>query len=167
MESIKDVCKETIVYVDESGIDSYLYNPYGWSAQGKKVYGEVSGRRFARESFIAALCNGKIISPLCYQGTCNTEIFNMWVEDFLVPCLRPGQIIILDNATFHKSEKTKKLIEEAGCTLIFLPPYSPDLNPIETFWANLKAKVRSIISEIPTIQEAIDHAFNMFIAKVL
>jgi transposase len=73
----------------------------------------------------------------------------------------------LDNATFHKSEETKRIIESAGCRLIFLPPYSPDLNPIEVFWANLKAKIKSIVEQHHTIQNAIDAAFNTFIPQVL
>lgn len=98
---------------------------------------------------------------MCYQGTCDTVLFNTWVQDFLVPTLRPGQVVVLDNATFHKSEKTRHLIEEAGCQLLFLPPYSPDLNPIEIFWANLKAKIKSIIYKFKTLQQAIDHAFSL------
>ena len=69
----------------------------------------------------------------------------------------------MDNATFHKSSKTEELIEKAGCKLLFLPPYSPDLNPIEKFWANLKAKIRNVIPFFPTLENAIDYSINMFI----
>ena len=85
----------------------------------------------------------------------------MWIEDFLVPVLKPGQVVILDHATFQKSDKTKKAIESAGCFLLFLPPYSPDLNPIETFWAILKARIRSVINNFSTLQNALDYAFSM------
>jgi transposase len=78
-----------------------------------------------------------------------------------IPALKPGQVIVMDNASFHKSAKTKQLIENAGCTLLFLPPYSPDLNPIEVFWANFKAKIRNIIHNFQTLQQAIDFAFNV------
>ncbi len=161
MEQIKPYSKESLVYVDESGIDSYMHRPFGWAKRGKLVYGEISGKRYARESFVAAKCESKILAPFCYQGTCNTDLFNLWVENFLVPVLEPGQVVILDNATFHKSEKTKILIENAGCRLLFLPPYSPDLNPIEIFWANLKAKIRASISIFSTLSQAIDHAFSL------
>jgi isfu1 transposase len=127
------------------------------------LIGEVSGKRFARESFVAALCNKKILAPFCYQGTCNTALFNMWIELFLLPEIQEGQVVIVDNATFHKSEKTKQLIESKGCKVIFLPPYSPDLNPIEIFWANLKHKIKSIIHEFKTLQEAIDHVFRLYL----
>jgi transposase len=152
--------------VDESGIDTCVDRSFGWSARGEKIYGETRGKRFARESFIAALNGKKVLAPFCYNGTCNTDLFNLWISKFLVPCLRPGQVIILDNATFHKSETTRNLIESAGCTLLFLPPYSPDLNPIETFWANLKNKIRNLIPNFQNLQQAIDYAFKMYDAKV-
>lgn len=157
---------EDLVYVDESGIDTFLHRTHGWGKRGEQVMGEVSGKRFARESFVAGLCAQKVLAPFCYQGTRNSELFNMWVENFLVPDLKPGQVVIWDNATFHKAEKTRRLIEKAGCQIIFLPPYSPDLNPIEIFWANLKAKIKQIIKSSQSLQQAIDHAFNAFTPQV-
>ena len=78
-----------------------------------------------------------------------------------MPELKPGQIVILDNASFHKSQIAKEMVEKAGYTLLFLPPYSPDLNPIEKYWNWLKSKVRSIIHRFKTLAEAIDYAFTM------
>ena len=161
MEKIATYSKESIVYIDESGIDSYAYKPYGRAKKGTLVYGDLSGKRFARESFVAAKCGSQILAPLCYQGTCDTILFNTWVERFLVPILKPNQVVVLDNATFHKSPKTKKLIEAAGCTLLFLPPYSPDLNPIEKFWAWLKAQINKSIHTFSNLSGAIDHVFSM------
>lgn len=161
MEQIAPFSKEDLVYVDESGIDSYVHQSFGWAKRGAKVFGEVSGKRYARESFVAAKCGSEVLAPFCFQGTCYTDLFNLWIETCLVPVLKPGQVVILDNATFHKSEKTKTLIENAHCTLLFLPPYSPDLNPIETFWANLKSKIREFLKCCSSLSEAIDHAFAL------
>jgi isftu1 transposase len=86
-------------------------------------------------------------------------LFNFWLENFLLPALGPGYTLVMDNAAFHKSEYTKILIKNAGCQLLFLPPYSPDFNPIEKFWANLKAKIKKIIGRFSTLAEAIDEAF--------
>ena len=72
-------------------------------------------------------------------------LFQYWVENFLLKELRSGQVVVLDNATFHKSNKVKDLIESVGCSIIFLPPYSPDLNPIEKFWAHMKRWIRAIV----------------------
>ena len=87
-------------------------------------------------------------------------MFNFWLENFLLPSLGSGYTLIMDNAAFHKSEDTKILIKNAGCQLFFLPPYSPDLNPIEKFWANLKAKIKKIIGKFETLSEAIDEALT-------
>lgn len=127
--------------------------------RGEKVYGGVSGNRYARESFIAAQNQSSILAPFCYTGTCDTNLFNAWLEQILVPQLRPGQVIILDNASFHKSKASVEIIQKAGCEILFLPPYSPDLNPIEKFWANFKRGVKEVLSLYSTLAEAIDQSF--------
>jgi transposase len=147
------------VYVDESGIDTYAYRPWARAPRGKIIYGKISGKRYERESFIAAKTREQIIAPFCFKGTCDTKLFNLWVEKSLVPLLRKGQVIIMDNATFHKSKKTRELIENAECKLLFLPPYSPDFNPIEKTWANLKRIISNTISEFTSLSEAINYAF--------
>lgn len=143
------------MYVDESGVDHYFHRPFARSFVGKLVFGGISGKRYQRESFVAAKVEKKIIAPFCYQGTCDTRLFNLWVEQFLVPELKPGQVVILDNATFHKSQKTRDLIIQAGCRVIFLPPYSPDLNRIEKFWASLKRTIRENLKKFKTLSAAI------------
>lgn len=97
---------------------------------------------------------------MIFEGTCHSELFETWVEKFLIKELIPGQIVIMDNATFHKSAKTKELIEQAGCQLLFLPPYSPDLNPIEKFWAWLKRKIKDIIGSFKTLTDALCFIFK-------
>ena len=149
--------------MDESGIDKYIYRPYGRSLLGKIVQGMVSGKRYQRESFVAGKVGSKIIAPFCYQGTCNTDLFNYWVEHFLVPELSPDQVVILDNATFHKSSKTKRLIESSGCRVLFLPPYSPDLNPIEIFWANFKRTVKEKVKQLKSLSEAVNVSFLSYL----
>lgn len=149
-----------MVYIDETGIDTYLHREYARAQRGKKIIGEVSGRKFARQSIVAAKCGNEILAPFGYTGTCDAKLFNFWLENMLIPNLKPGQIVIMDNASIHKSETTKALIKKAGCTLIFLPPYSPDLNPIERFWAKLKKKLRYIMHQFETFQNAILMAFS-------
>ena len=112
---------------------------------------DISGKRFARESFIAGLIDNQVIAPFCYNDYCLTHrYFNFWLEHFLLPNLDSDYILITDNATFHKSRKPNNLSENARCKLIFLPPYSPDLNPIEKFWANLKNKIKKVITQFET-----------------
>ncbi len=77
----------------------------------------------------------KTMASMVFKGSCNTKLFETWGEQFLIKELKPWQVVVMDNAAFHRSQKTKELIESVGYKLILLPPYSPDLNPIEKFWA--------------------------------
>ena len=99
----------------------------------------------------------------CYNGTCNTDLFNYWIEHFLVPEIQPGFTIIMDNATFHKSQKTRELIQKSGCEILFLPPYSPDLNPIEIFWANLKKTIQKKLQILKNLSGAVNEAFLSYL----
>lgn len=159
LKELESISKEDRVYIDESGINKEYKRDYGRSTRGNKILGSISGLKYARENFIAGKVGSRILAPFCYQGTCDTQLFNMWLKDFLIPELKPGQVVILDNASFHKSEKSQKLIEQAGCKMLFLPPYSPDLNPIELFWANFKRAVRFHLEKLPTLAQAIDFTF--------
>lgn len=149
------------VYIDESGVDKYLQREHARASRGTQIFGAISGKRYARESFIAAKVESSILAPFCYTGTCDTLLFNLWVKDFLIPVLKPGQVVIMDNASFHKSQESQRLIEQAGCKVLFLPPYSPDLNPIEVFWANFKKMIQKNLRKFKTLAEAIDFSFSI------
>ena len=138
---------ERIVYIDESGIDLSICKDRGWGKKSEKLVGKKSGKYYERTNIVAGLVNNKAIAPMVFNGSCNTQLFEAWVEQFLIKELKPGQVVIMDNASFHKSQKTKELIESVGCKVMFLPPYSPDLNPIEKFWANMKRWIKDKISE--------------------
>ena len=122
------------------------------------MVGEISGKRFGRESVISALKDKKFLAPMCFEGTCGTDLFNVWLKQELLPNLTPGQVLIFDNANFHKSVTTRKLVESYGFKTIFLPPYSPDLNPIEKYWANMKTKIRELLPTVATLSQAFDAA---------
>ena len=152
---MKDITKERFVYVDETGINEFFYREKARSPKGKTVTGEVSGKKYQRLSIVDAYCSGKLLAPMVFNGTCDTLLFNYWVENLLIPQLKPGQIVVMDNATIHKGKGLKQLIENAGCSLLYLPPYSPDLNPIEKCWANLKRNLRSIMNKFDSLMEAL------------
>jgi hypothetical protein len=101
--------------------------------EAKKLVGKKSGKYYERTNIIASYVNNKTIAPMVFNGSCNSKVFEQWVEHFLIKELKSGQVVIMDNALFHKSQKTKELIESVGCGLIFLPPYLLDLKPIEKF----------------------------------
>lgn len=145
LEVIKDIDKSRLVYIDESGIDMTICKDRGWGPKNKLLVGTKSGKHFERTNIISGLNDNKAIAPMVFNGSCDTEVFNSWVEQFLIKELKSGQFVVLDNASFHKSSKTIELIESVGCKVIFLPPYSPDLNPIEKFWANMKRWIKQQI----------------------
>jgi transposase len=152
---IKDIAPERLVYIDESGIDMNICKDRGWGKKSEKLAGKKSGKYYERTNIIAGYVNHKSIAPMVFNGSCNTKLFEAWVEKFLIKELNRGQCVVMDNATFHKSEKVKELIESVGCELIFLPPYSPDLNPIEKFWANMKRWIKSGIHHFDKLHQAI------------
>lgn len=161
-EAIKDISAERLVYVDESGIDLAMCKDRGWSAKGSPILAKKSGKYYERTNIIAALTGNKSIAPMIFNGSCNSKLFETWVEKFLIRELKAGQVVIMDNASFHKSQKTRELIESAGCKLIFLPPYSPDLNPIEKFWANMKRYVRNKNTELNKLYDTLVSFFNAY-----
>jgi len=101
-----------------------------------------NGDRHKRLSIVAALSQKVIKAPFVFEGSCTRKVFEIYVEKVLVPELKPGQMVILDNVSFHKGGRIIEMIEDAQCEVLYLPPYSPDLNPIENHWATLKNTMR-------------------------
>jgi transposase len=99
-------------------------------------------------SIIAALNQKKLHSPFVFEDYTNRELFVVYLEQVLIPNLKPGDVVIMDNASFHKGETIKNIIEAAQCTLTYLPPYSPDLNPIEHLWHAVKNSIRKKMAEL-------------------
>ncbi|WP_245397602.1 IS630 family transposase [Candidatus Rhabdochlamydia oedothoracis] len=158
LKKIEAISPEKRVYLDQSGISQYVHRQYARSARGKQIFGGISGKRFGRRSVISALQGKKLLAPMCFEGTCHTDLFNVWLKQELIPNLTHGQVLILDNASFHQSKTTRTLIEESGYEMLFLPPYSPDLNPIEKYWANMKTKIRELLPTVANLSEALDQA---------
>lgn len=134
---------------------------YGYSPKGERLYALKSGRREGRINMIAALCNHQLLAPFTIEGACNRQVFETWIETCLIPELKPGQILIIDNATFHKGGCIEQLLEEAGCQVWYLPPYSPDLNKIEQSWSWLKSRIRKQLDQFPTLREAVEHVLQL------
>jgi transposase len=135
------------VYVDESGIAASETYDYGWCKKGERFYALKSGKSRQRLSIVGALNEKQFMAPLLLNGYCNTQVIDYYVEHCLVPELKPGQVVIWDNASIHKSAQAQRLIERAGCELKFLPPYSPDFNPIEHYWFKIKNTIRKQLSQ--------------------
>ena len=109
---------------------------------------------------IAAQCKKTVLAPLVFEGTTDSRLFNHWLQTCLVPELKPGQVVVMDNYCIHKGVKTQEIIEKVGCEILFLPPYSPDLNPIENLWAIIKSRIKKIKNSCDDFNNAIDLAFS-------
>lgn len=109
---------------------------------------------------IAGYRDGQLIAPFTVEGSCNRTVFETWLEQCLIPQLRPGEWVIVDNATFHHGGRIAQLIEAAGARVVYLPPYSPDLNRIEKCWAWLKSRIRRQLNQYPTLREAMEAVLN-------
>jgi len=136
-----------LVYVDESGMDERDDYGYGWSRSGERFYGLKSGRRQGRVNMIAGYRAGQLIAPFTVEGACNRTVFEIWLETCLIPVLKPGESVIVDNATFDHGGRIAQLIEAAGAQVVYLPPYSPDLNrPIEMLGVVEKSNSQTVTS---------------------
>ena len=145
-----------LVYVDESGMDERDDYGYGWSPAGERLYGLKAGRRQGRVNMIAGYRAGQLIAPFTVEGACNRTVFEIWLETCLIPVRKPGDWVIVDNATFHHGGRIAQLIEAAGGQVVYLPPYSPDLNRIEKCWAWLKSRIRKQLRDTPTLRDAME-----------
>lgn len=114
----------------------------GWSERGHKLIGRAPFGKWSTLTFVAALRSDRIDAPCVLDGPINGQSFTNWVEQFLVPTLAPGDIVIMDNLGSHKGPGVRRAIRAARAKLLFLPPYSPDLNPIEQVFAKLKLMLR-------------------------
>ncbi len=115
---------------------------YGWAPRGRRLIARVPHGHWTTATFLAALRNDCIEAPCLFEGPINGERFLAYIEQFLVPTLKPGDIVVLDNLGSHKGKAVRRAVRAAGAHLLFLPKYSPDLNPIEQVFAKLKTLVR-------------------------
>jgi transposase len=131
-----------LVFVDECSTNTSLSPIYGWSRRGSRVYFEVPRNWGANVTLVSSMSLEGMGASLAVEGSTTREVFEAYLEQVLAPTLKPGQIVVMDNLSSHKGPRVRALIEGRGCELIYLPPYSPDLNPIEEAFAKLKALMR-------------------------
>lgn len=150
---------ENCVYIDEAGIENPLDYPYAYSPRGQPVFAERLGHFTERVSMVAAWCMGKVFAPMTFTGHCNSLLVETWFTKVLLPELRPGQTVILDNASFHRQTELRALLEPLACTLLPLPLYSPDLNKIEHLWHRIKSFVHHDLTPDRDLYAKVNAAF--------
>lgn len=129
---------KTLVFIDESGFRSESFRRFGYAPKGEPVFDLISSQRTRTTTLLAARIDQAFTTHTLFEGSCNAERFNTWLECQLCPQLGENYLVILDNARIHRTERTQELIEATGASLLYLPPYSPDYNPIEHDFANIK-----------------------------
>ena len=130
-----------IVYQDESGFSKGVTRTHGYSKKGNRCYGSHNWNEKGRVNAVGALLGKSLLTVSLFEGSINSDVFYAWVRQDLLRKLPAASVLVMDNATFHKRSDILKSIESAGHEVLFLPPYSPDLNPIEKKWAQYK-KIR-------------------------
>jgi len=137
-----DLAGRRLIFLDETGAATNMTRRYGWAPRGQRAVGYAPNGHWKTTTFLAGLTADGFIAPFVLDGPINQAIFTEYVRQFLVPVLEPGDIVILDNLSSHKGEEAAALIAACGAELRFLPPYSPDMNPIENAFAKLKELLR-------------------------
>ena len=130
------------MFVDETWVKSNMTPAYGWGPTSERVVEAVPHGHWKTTTFVAALRASGVVAPMVVDGAINGAVFRAYVEQVLVRELRPGDVVVMDNLSSHTVSGVRAAIEGAGCRLLYLPPYSPDLNPIENAFAKLKALLR-------------------------
>jgi transposase len=137
-----EIHAERLVFVDEMGANISLAPLYAWSRRGERAFASVP-RNWGKNVTLLASMSIRGMGPcLAVEGSTTREVFLAYLEHVLAPTLRPGQVVVMDNLSSHKGERVRQIIAGRGCELLYLPPYSPDFNPIEEAFAKLKALVR-------------------------
>jgi transposase len=137
-----DLDPEHLVFIDETWASTNMARRHGRCRRGERLRVGIPHGHWKTTTFVAGLTVRGMIAPWVLDGPINREAFETYVEKVLVPELRAGDIVVMDNLSSHKGPKVRELIAKAGATLLFLPPYSPDFNPIENAFAKLKALLR-------------------------
>lgn len=152
--------------MDEAGMLARDVYRWGWSMKGQRKYGQRTGKRQGRVNFIAAMDKQRrVIEPLVFEGACTREVVESWLEALVeqLPYDGSGQkqphVVVMDNATFHKGGRVKEILRKARCMLLYLPPYSPQLNPIEGCWSSIKCKVGQWVDRGMDLRQAVERAF--------
>jgi transposase len=157
----KTLAGDDLITVDEMGCVTGMSRMYGYAPYGERAVSSEPGGKGTRLSLIGALSTEGFLGGIELEGPVNGDVFEAFVEQILVPQLRPGKVVIWDNVSFHRRESLQALIEAHGATVKFLPPYSPELNPIEECWSKLKAWLRKCAARtVSTLQEAITEAIQ-------
>ena len=152
-----------LVFIDETWTKTNMAPLRGWSPRGQRLMAKVPHGRWTTMTFLAALRHDRVDAPWLIDGPINGESFRLYIDKVLIPTLRPGEIVIMDNLGSHKSSAVRHALRSVGAKLFFLPKYSPDLNPIEMLFSKLKHSLRKAAKRT---EQAVYEAFSDILPTV-
>jgi len=141
-EGQSELDPERLIFIDESGLSTKMARLRGWAPKGERCRATIPHGHWKTITFVGGLTLEGFVAPMLLDGPMDGECFLAWIEQMLAPALRAGDLVIMDNLSAHKVDGIKEAIEARGAELLYLPPYSPDFNPIENAFAKFKAHVR-------------------------
>jgi transposase len=154
---------ERLAFIDETSLKTNMVKTTGWAPRGARLVDHAPFGHWRTQTFIAALRHDRIDAPWVINGAMNGEMFDLYVETQLAPALGVGDVVILDNLSSHKSPKAAQTLRNIGAWFLFLPPYSPDLNPIEMAFSKLKALIRKAAARTyEQLWQAVGHVCDLF-----
>lgn len=157
---------QQLVFLDETGAHTKMTRLYGRAARGCRVVAKVPHAHWKTTTFVGALRAGGFVAPTVIDGPMNGDAFRAYVGQQLAPTLRAGDVVIMDNLAAHKTTGVREAIEAVGARLVYLPPYSPDLNPIELAFAKLKSLLRAAAARaVDALEETIGEMLDRFTAR--
>jgi len=162
-EGLAVVPAARLVFVDESGANTKMTRLYGRSPRGQRLLARCPHGHYQTSTLIAAVRLRGPCAPWLFEGAMDGEMFLAWVRQGLAPTLQPEDVVILDNLATHKVAGVREAIESVGARLLYLPPYSPDFNPIENLWSKVKQILRSLS---PRTAEELLHAVGVAFAAI-
>ena len=162
----QEIDPRRLVFVDEMGTNTSLAPLYGWAPRGKRAQMKVPRNRGPNTTLLASMTAEGMGPCLAVVGSTNREVFEAYVERVLPPALKAGQVVVMDNLTAHKTQRVRELVDAKGCELLFLPSYSPDLNPIEEAFSKVKGNLRKAGARTHTaLVEAMGAALSAVTAR--
>ena len=141
-ELIAGIDPQRLVFLDESGVTTEMTRRYGRGPRGERVCEGAPGGHWRTLTLLGAIAMEALLAPMTIPDPPDVDVFLAYLEQVLCPRLRPGQVVVMDNLSAHKHSRVRALIEQAGAELLYLPPYSPDLNPIEEAFSKIKSLLR-------------------------
>jgi transposase len=152
-----------IGFIDETSVKTNMAKTTGWAPRGERLVDHAPFGSWQTQTFIAALRHDRLDAPWVIDGPINRDLFDLYIETQLAPTLQPGDVVILDNLSVHKSPKAAQTLRDIGCWFLPLPPYSPDLNLIEMAFAKLKALLRKAAARTyDDLWKAVGHVCDLF-----